>query len=413
MDREIWRMGRKVAREKGRRYKNWELDFVRGLHQGRALSSLAADLTISTGIPVRLMSIWLDKNAWVTWKDSAGHLVSRRELADLAVVVRQPMGGKVAQWMWLLQAKRTMHLLDSYVGSSSLHELDLLHRMPDFSLLEGDGKTRRLIASNIALANEFAIGKTPAGVSPWPCPGVVPWTFLDFDSDVKDASSAARNHFSPVSARWLGTPSAPAGSWAEQWLRAGGGASPLLASYTACLLGIISGQQVAWRHPGHASACRTFAPGAPLDPSVYPQWHRLYTALMTRSVGGVSGHAKSSGNPSGSVLQFSQLMAQEASSVRWLASGFGFPDYRPVGWLSGAQSSFSGQWAIAGLPEQEARESLRMFDGLETSSWPEEMLASEQNNDGGEPPEMSESDSDDGYNGGMQVLFVDLLRPPR
>ncbi|WP_329889487.1 hypothetical protein [Stenotrophomonas sepilia] len=268
-------MGRKVAREKGRRYKNWELDFVRGLHQGRALSSLAADLTISTGIPVRLMSIWLDKNAWVTWKDSAGHLVSRRELADLAVVVRQPMGGKVAQWMWLLQAKRTMHLLDSYVGSSSLHELDLLHRMPDFSLLEGDGKTRRLIASNIALANEFAIGKTPAGVSPWPCPGVVPWTFLDFDSDVKDASSAARNHFSPVSARWLGTPSAPAGSWAEQWLRAGGGASPLLASYTACLLGIISGQQVAWRHPGHASACRTFAPGAPLDPSVYPQWHRL------------------------------------------------------------------------------------------------------------------------------------------
>lgn len=410
MDRTIWSWGRDVARSRGRHRKNWELDFVRGMHQGAALEKLSRHLRAVTGTPVRLMSIWLDKHAWASWVGPDGKSVGRRELADVAVVVRQPYRNTMKEWMWLLQAKRTMYLLEPYHGTSSDHELDLLHRMPVFSLLEGGSRSGKVLAKDIDLQKDFGIGSVAPKVDPWLSEGRVPWTFLDFDNDWKDAGSAAANGYSPASARWLGSEAAPASSWADVWSKAELKASPLLASYTACLLGIVSGMAVGWSNPSSAAALNsTFAPGAPVDRNAYPEWHRLYEALMVRSRGTTSGHARAQGNPSGSVLQFSQLMAEQS-----------LDSYRPFfgarsggvfwsGRFGGLYEGWEGEWTIAGMASEGALRALERFGGLAEAGWTN-LEDGSLEAEGVDPPEYLEPEWDEGHDGGMQVLFVDLLR---
>ena len=84
-DKRLWRYGSKVASSLGHGVA-WELDFLRGMHQGNALRYLARELTSATGLAIQLTSIWLDKHAWVTWYQG-GNRVDQRELADLAVGV--------------------------------------------------------------------------------------------------------------------------------------------------------------------------------------------------------------------------------------------------------------------------------------------------------------------------------------
>lgn len=129
-DKTLWDFGRAVADQRQHKVA-WELDFLRGMHQGPSLSDLASKLSSATGQPIQLTSVWMDKHAWASWYQGSTR-VNKRELADLAVIVRKRHGRGVAKWMWLIQGKRTKKLLDNYGGTSTPFELDLLHRMPDF-----------------------------------------------------------------------------------------------------------------------------------------------------------------------------------------------------------------------------------------------------------------------------------------
>ncbi|MGA7440078.1 MAG: hypothetical protein WBW32_18290 [Luteibacter sp.] len=415
MDSKLWVYGRRVARARGRRTKNWELDFVRGMHQGKALQRLSNHLRAATGTPVRLTSIWMDKNAWVTWIGSSGQRVKRRELADMAVIVRQPHGAGMAEWLWLLQAKRTMHLLEPYGGVSSVHELELLHEMPKFSLLEGDGRSGRILESNIDLKKDFGVGVNHQPVHPWPSRATTPWTFLDFDADRRDAGSASAHGFSPVSARWLGTPAAPQNSWAEQWLINHPQQSPLIASYTACLLGIVSGMQTGWSNPSNASMQNhSFVPGAPVDATAYPEWFRLYQALMVRSTLGTNGHAKAPYNSDGSVIQEALFLATRGTEFLRLYE----PHFKGVYssdelsyWVSGI-SKRSGEIAFSGIHNQNELDALTRFDAIAERVSKTSQSAFETTAVPPDPPTIDipyDEDPDD-HDGGMQVLFVDLLR---
>ena len=415
MDSKLWLHGRRVARARGRRTKNWELDFVRGMHQGKALQQLSDYLRAATGTPVRLMSIWMDKNAWVTWTNgSSTALVKRRELADVAVVVRQPQGAGMAEWLWLMQAKRTMHLLEPYSGVSSVHELQLLHEMPAFSLLEGDGRSRKFIASNIDLKKDFGAGIKHQRVRPWLSEATTPWTFLDFDADRKDTGSASAHGFSPVSARWLGTPKVPQTSWAQGWRNTHPQQGPLLASYTACLLGIVSGMQTGWSDPSATNMQpHTFVPGAPVDQARYPEWYRLYQALMVRSKQGKNGHAKAPHNLDGSVIQEATLLAKQ--STDYFSHFLSYDEYLfPDDELSRRVDRWvgrSGGVAFSGVRSRAGLNSLARFDAIAENTLSTSREAPDTTGEPPDPPiDLPYEEEPDDHGGGMQVLFVDLLR---
>lgn len=194
-DKRLWKYGSKVASSLGHGVA-WELDFLRGMHQGNALRYLARELSSATGRAIQLTSIWLDKHAWVTWYQG-GNRVDQRELADLAVIVRRRRKGKVVNWMWLIQGKRISKLLGTYGGSSTPYELDLLHRMPMFSLNGFSGTFR--------LKRDFPSsgGKTSPD---WPIPVSTPWTFMDFRADSAQPWSANSQKYSSIAPRWPGSP---------------------------------------------------------------------------------------------------------------------------------------------------------------------------------------------------------------
>ena len=81
-----------------------ELDYLRGFHRLSVLQLIQAYLLGSLGASaIRVTSLWLDKFAYV--HPYVTQFSKRRELADLAVIVRV---NNQASWMWLLQAKKTM-----------------------------------------------------------------------------------------------------------------------------------------------------------------------------------------------------------------------------------------------------------------------------------------------------------------
>lgn len=296
-DKRLWRYGSKVASSLGHGVA-WELDFLRGMHQGNALRYLARELSSATGRAIQLTSIWLDKHAWVTWYQG-GNRVDQRELADLAVIVRRRRKGKVVNWMWLIQGKRISKLLGNYGGSSTPYELDLLHRMPMFSLNGFSGTFR--------LKRDFPSsgGKTSPD---WPIPVSTPWTFMDFRADSAQPWSANSQKYSSIAPRWPGSPP-PQGTWAKKWQTISLSPHISLSSYTECLSAIIKCSPHPWTSPMlPGTSWPYFVPGAPIDPDNFPEWSALYDALMAGAQGETIGHAATNSNPFGSVLQLTQFL---------------------------------------------------------------------------------------------------------
>ncbi|MGV8931959.1 MAG: hypothetical protein ACOH1R_07615 [Luteimonas sp.] len=298
MDDALWERGFVVANGRGHTT-TWELDFLRGMHNGEALSDLAASLKVTTGHDIRLMSIWLDKTAWVSWVDLADAKVKKRELADLAVIVRKEHGGAIEPWMWIMQAKRVENLAQRYTGESTDYELDLLHRMPEFELR---GSERSF---DLTKEFHFTNGLRTAS-APWGCEVSTPWTFLDLDANRHSKTSAAAHGYSPISARWTGCPPEQ-GSWADQWMTECGYQSLAINSYTRCLEAIIQGTPIPWAIPTQPSAGRPFVPGAPANDQ-FPQWQRLYRTLLDTLSGVKTGHAGTLKGQKGDAIQVSEFV---------------------------------------------------------------------------------------------------------
>lgn len=297
-DKTLWDFGKAVANHKQRKVA-WELDFLRGMHQGPSLSDLAGKLSSATGQPIQLTSVWMDKHAWVSWYQGTTR-VNKRELADLAVIVRKRHDGGIANWMWLIQGKRTKKLLDNYGGTSTPFELDLLHRMPDF-WLNGSPKAFKLTSD---FPDSGITGKSPA----WAVDVSTPWTFLDFDADANQPSSAHGEGYSPVAPRWPGATPKPQ-TWAEEWQKLHASSHISISSYFQCLCSIINSTAHAWQAPtSPGGAGPDFLPGAPVDAAHFPQWYALYQALIATATRSTSGHAVTPANPFGSVLQESHMM---------------------------------------------------------------------------------------------------------
>lgn len=294
MDTVLWGLGEAVSRWYGRRPgRVWELDFVRGLHEQSALRQLAIWIGQHTGQAVRLHSIWMDKHAWVSWDaPDGGPRRERRELADLAVIIRRHHSGKRRVWMWVAQAKRVRRAFGKYTGESSKHEIELLHGMPTFRL-EG-------VDDVFELTQDFPPGSVLPQVTAWPEVSV-PWTFIDFDSDPAKPGSAMSMLGSPIVARWTAGPP-ESSTWAETC----GFQGATAISYAQCLASLVlAGSMPSWTPAGVGNAQTALYPGAPVD-SRYPQWSRLYRELIGQARRRPSsGHAKSGGNPYGSVLQSS------------------------------------------------------------------------------------------------------------
>ena len=297
-DKRLWRYGSKVASSLGRGVA-WELDFLRGMHQGNALRYLARELSSATGRAIHLTSIWLDKHAWVSWSQG-GNRVDKRELADLAVIVRRRHQRKVVSWMWLIQGKRTSKLLDTYTGSSTPFELDLLHRMPMFSLNGVKGAFR--------LKNDFPPSGCTAISPQWPIAVSTPWTFMDFRADSAKHWSANSQTYSPIAPRWPGS-NPPLGAWAKKWQTINSSPQISLSSYTECLSAIIKCAPHPWTSPMlPGTSWPHFVPGAPIDPDTFPEWSALYDELIAGAQGKAIGHAATNSNPLGSLLQLSQVL---------------------------------------------------------------------------------------------------------
>lgn len=292
-DLALWIEGYNVAQARKHNVP-WELDFLRGMHQKSALDYLAKTLSYFTNKNIRLMSIWMDKHAWITINNK------KQELADLAIIVRKRENGKLNKWMWLVQGKRTRKLLGTYTGGSSKDELKLMQEMPTFTLQS---------SKNVFdLKTDFPPG----------C-GIIPWTFLDFDAQISSNKSAYKNGYSPIAPRWLGaTPSA--GTWANTW-QSNNGNPPYpvncISSYTECLTSIIQQNVPKWIDPTSTNYANIsipkFIPGASVD-GMYPEWRKLYQHLICKACSSTIRHAHTNANRQGSVLQRS-IFLQEHSHL--------------------------------------------------------------------------------------------------
>ncbi|WP_156969964.1 hypothetical protein [Arenimonas malthae] len=387
-DKSLWDYGKAVANYK-RRKVAWELDFLRGMHQGSSLSDLAFNLSSATGQPIQLTSVWMDKHAWVSWYQGTTR-VNKRELADLAVIVRKRYGGEIAKWMWLIQGKRTKKLLDTYGGTSTPFELDLLHRMPDF-WLNGSQKAFKLKGD---FPDNGITSKSPA----WAVDVSTPWTFLDFDADASQESSAYSNGYSPVAPRWPGATPKPQ-TWAEEWQKLHASSHISISSYFQCLCSIINSKAHAWQDPTSPGvAGPAFLPGAPVDAAHFPEWHDLYQALIATASNSTSGHAVTPSNQVGSVLQVSQLLLDLSWGARIGPHAYAMlpviqlGTHRPLAtvaqatgysWLSTRHD------ALANFNQLISRE--------RSHPWPR----------GFEPPEEPAFENDEP--GGMLTLFVDAF----
>lgn len=278
-DRILWQFGENVAKAKSHKT-TWELDFLRGMHEGTALAHLVSTLKNNTGHDILARSIWLDKFAWASWKEQNGKPVTKRELADLAIIIRKHNGRKTSNWMWLQQAKRVTTSFEKYSGTSSPYEMDLFHRMPTFNLLNNPNSVP------FNLQNDF------------PKSEYIPWTFLDFH----DKSGSFLTCHSPISPRWPAE-KPPTGSWADKWMTNGGYPDSSVSSYTDCLCSIINNVAPNWipQISTTAPSVPSFIPGAPISSGT--EWQRLYIELLRASHKARTGHAVSPNNPSGSAFQ--------------------------------------------------------------------------------------------------------------
>lgn len=169
-----------------------ELDYLHGFHNKQTLRTLQSFLSakLSSAV-VRVTSIWLDKSPWV-YPTEPGANRTRRELADLAVIVRVKQGQHKHISMWLLQAKKlpcAMAPLPS--DSSTINEIELLEQAPAFDFLRAD---KTLIPFD--LKKDFGSNASK----------YKHWSFLAFFEDPALYSSGpgVSKYCNPCAWRWLG-----------------------------------------------------------------------------------------------------------------------------------------------------------------------------------------------------------------
>jgi hypothetical protein len=190
----IWNNGVECFNDPARRYSNHtrqphELDYLRGFHDPATLDAIKARLATVTKKHVSVTSFWLDKTAYV-FPTTAGVSIQRRELADLAVVLRDDSLNHHA--MWILQAKKNDNAAASNLsGRSTQLEIELFEKFPQFEL-EQMSKAKTKLAFD--LAPEFG--------SPANSANFRHWSFLMFRETPTAPPSGVT---SPVQWRWNGS----------------------------------------------------------------------------------------------------------------------------------------------------------------------------------------------------------------
>lgn len=252
VDFEIWNNGVERFNDPARKYSRHsrqphELDYLRGFHDPVTLAAIKARIAAVTGLTVNVTSFWLDKTTYV-FPTTPGVSTKRRELADLAVVLRDYARREHA--MWILQAKKGDSAAGRLAaGGSTPKEIELFEKAPQFEL-EPLSKAKPNLVFN--LEPEFG---PPANSS-----NFRHWSFLMFRE----------------------TPTAPpaGGPSPTQWRWNGSGLSPQTGSFMKGITEML----LSPKDPDHK--------GAKLLPGMPTGWKGLHDALMNHvPSGAVLGHA--------------------------------------------------------------------------------------------------------------------------
>ena len=99
-----------------------------------------------------------------------------------------------------------------------------------------------------------------------------------------------------------------------------------------------------------------------------------------------------------SLESYSGLFGARSGGIFW--SGRGHGDAYP---------RWEGEWTIAGMTNKGAFRALERFGDLAESGWVDREWGNAETDDI-DPPVSVEPNWEDGHEGGMQVLYVDLLR---
>lgn len=252
VDFEIWNNGVERFNDPALRYSSHtrqphELDYLRGFHDLATLAAIKARIAAVTGQTVNVTSFWLDKSAYV-FPTTPGVSTKRRELADLAVVLRDYVRRDHA--MWILQAKKGDNAAGHLAaGGSTPKEIELFEKAPQFEL-EPFSKAKTKQAFN--LEPEFGPPANSANFRHW--------SFLMFRE----------------------TPTAPAagGPSPAQWRWNGSDPNPQTGSFMKGITEML----LAPMHPDHK--------GEKLLPGMPTGWKGLHDALMNHVPSGTFlGHA--------------------------------------------------------------------------------------------------------------------------
>ena len=186
VDFELWSMSHNAASGSG------ELDFLRGVHSAPGIAEIKAFL-VRLGQPglIRVSSIWLDKYPIVVPLASSGCSTSKREIGDLAVVVRQSRPSNLSILMWILQAK--VEAPNWQALGSSKKEIELYERLPAFDLFSSQHAGARHIDS-------FNLGLDFSGVNPMDRRF---WNYLLFKDNSPGKGTVTAAGPSPMRAHWL------------------------------------------------------------------------------------------------------------------------------------------------------------------------------------------------------------------
>lgn len=179
IDYEFWERG--VQRGGG------ELGFLRELHSLQTLTDIRTVLQKHPGPTLRrVSSIWLDKYPICKPTPASGVKGDKRELGDLALLVRQFNGSSWKIRMWILQGKLASHGWQS-LGSSP-KEIELLEKCPEFELFRSANSKSPLLGTFDLLHQCFT---PPRSISKQPF-----WSFLLFEpkSSSRVASTSTPSH---------------------------------------------------------------------------------------------------------------------------------------------------------------------------------------------------------------------------
>lgn len=325
-----------------------ELDYLRGIHNCKALDVLSTWLSSKVGQNVRLRTMWQDKHVYV--KPTGG---GQRELADIAIISQRLTGGNlISRSMWLLQAKVVENPTSSFSGKSSKKEIELFEgappgsQTPGFDLLESK--------------NGKSIGSFPAGAFGGP----LHWSFLTLHRDPKVPLQEVLRD------RWPGSKIA----------------APTHKSLCGSLVDVING-----------------ARGAPvvLPAQKGDEWSRLFELLMAQPSGATTGHAISAANPTGAVMQLSTLQVAALHAAVGLRDDYLLYSRRQRNhWLHSRPAHLSMRGRIK-HPLQGSRDGEALPHALLTEAFGEGANSP--------PEELSERPPDEPGPGFPLVVFIDII----